>query len=156
MVHPMQRWYPCTTNIGNEEVRLECGGKDIGSHRTLHISQCRLGQTNLAHLFLEMHSMIQVLSMMLQKSVDPDIRYHHEQTSLKMAAMHGKFDCVQILMQAGANVQIRGEECKINKISEWDNNESLTNLCWKYCASNNKSENCRAGAQVSQRKRRID
>lgn len=57
----------------------------------------------LSSLIAAANGQIQVLSMMLQKSVDPDIRYHHEQTSLKMAAMHGKFDCVQILMQAGAN-----------------------------------------------------
>jgi ankyrin repeat protein len=54
--------------------------------------------THLLLLFL------QVLSMILDNGVPPDVVNRHKQTPLMLAAMHGKIDCVLRLLQAGANV----------------------------------------------------
>ncbi|KAG8376886.1 hypothetical protein BUALT_Bualt09G0110700 [Buddleja alternifolia] len=47
---------------------------------------------------------IQVLSMLLNRSGNPDVLNRHKQTPLMLAAMHGKISCVERLIQAGANI----------------------------------------------------
>jgi ankyrin repeat protein len=47
---------------------------------------------------------LEVLSMILDNGVPPDVVNRHKQTPLMLAAMHGKIDCVLRLLQAGANV----------------------------------------------------
>ncbi|KAK4419084.1 putative E3 ubiquitin-protein ligase XBAT31 [Sesamum alatum] len=47
---------------------------------------------------------IEVLSMLLDRSGNPDILNRHKQTPLMLAAMHGKISCVERLIQAGANI----------------------------------------------------
>ncbi|XP_058109698.1 putative E3 ubiquitin-protein ligase XBAT31 [Magnolia sinica] len=47
---------------------------------------------------------IEVLSLILERSVHPDVLSRHKQTPLMLAAMHGKIACVEKLLQAGANI----------------------------------------------------
>lgn len=47
---------------------------------------------------------IQVLSMLLDRSVNPDMLNRHKQTPLMLAAKHGNISCVERLLQAGANI----------------------------------------------------
>ncbi|KAK6935882.1 Ankyrin repeat [Dillenia turbinata] len=47
---------------------------------------------------------IDLVSMFLVRSDNPDVLNRHKQTPLMLAAMHGKFSCVQKLIQAGANI----------------------------------------------------
>ncbi|PIN11969.1 26S proteasome regulatory complex, subunit PSMD10 [Handroanthus impetiginosus] len=47
---------------------------------------------------------IEVLSVLLERSGNPDILNRHKQTPLMLAAMHGKTSCVERLIQAGANI----------------------------------------------------
>ncbi|XP_057956059.1 putative E3 ubiquitin-protein ligase XBAT31 [Malania oleifera] len=47
---------------------------------------------------------IEILSMLLDRSVSPDVMNRHKQTPLMLAAMHGKISCVEKLLQAGANI----------------------------------------------------
>ncbi|KAF3960599.1 hypothetical protein CMV_014697 [Castanea mollissima] len=58
---------------------------------------------------------IQVLSMLLGRSLNPDILNRYKQTPLMLAAMHGKISCVQKLIEAGANIlmfdSIQGRTC---------------------------------------------
>ncbi|OVA06254.1 zinc finger protein [Macleaya cordata] len=58
---------------------------------------------------------IEVLSLILGRSVNPDILNRHKQTPLMLAAMHGKISCVQMLLQAGANIlmfdSLHGRTC---------------------------------------------
>ncbi|XP_059647027.1 putative E3 ubiquitin-protein ligase XBAT31 [Cornus florida] len=58
---------------------------------------------------------IQVLSMLLDRSVNPDAVNRHKQTPLMLAAMHGKISCVERLIQAGANIlmfdSLNGRTC---------------------------------------------
>ncbi|KAE9600643.1 putative transcription factor C2H2 family [Lupinus albus] len=59
-------------------------------HSTLHIAAAN-GQ-------------IQILSRLLDGSVNPDVLNRQKQTPLMLATMHGKIDCVEKLLEAGANV----------------------------------------------------
>ncbi|KAK9280026.1 hypothetical protein L1049_013711 [Liquidambar formosana] len=58
---------------------------------------------------------IEILSMLLDRSVSPDLLNRHKQTPLMLAAMHGKISCVQKLLQAGANIlmfdSLHGRTC---------------------------------------------
>ncbi|OAY51806.1 putative E3 ubiquitin-protein ligase XBAT31 [Manihot esculenta] len=47
---------------------------------------------------------IEILSMILERSVDPDVVNRHKQTPLMLAAMHGKIACLIKLIEAGANI----------------------------------------------------
>ncbi|KAI3864909.1 hypothetical protein MKW92_048025 [Papaver armeniacum] len=47
---------------------------------------------------------IQIVSMMLGKSINPDLLNRNKQTPLMLAAMHGKIECVEMLILAGANI----------------------------------------------------
>ncbi|CAK9188189.1 unnamed protein product [Ilex paraguariensis] len=50
------------------------------------------------------HGRIEVLSMLLDRSINTDILNRHKQTPLMLAAMNGKIACVERLIQAGANI----------------------------------------------------
>ncbi|KZV51792.1 hypothetical protein F511_11480 [Dorcoceras hygrometricum] len=58
---------------------------------------------------------IEVLSMLLDRTEDPDIFNRHKQTPLMLAAMFGKISCVERLIQAGANIllfdTVKGRTC---------------------------------------------
>jgi len=58
---------------------------------------------------------LEVLSMILDHGVPPDVVNRHKQTPLMLAAMHGKIDCVLRLLQAGANIlmfdSVHGRSC---------------------------------------------
>ncbi|CAD6334898.1 unnamed protein product [Miscanthus lutarioriparius] len=58
---------------------------------------------------------LEVLSMILDHGVPPDVVNRHKQTPLMLAAMHGKIDCVLKLLQAGANIlmfdSLHGRSC---------------------------------------------
>ncbi|KAL3653143.1 putative E3 ubiquitin-protein ligase xbat31 [Castilleja foliolosa] len=47
---------------------------------------------------------IEVLSMLLDRSVKPDLLNRIKQTPLMLAAMHGKISCVTKLIESGANI----------------------------------------------------
>ncbi|CAL0329137.1 unnamed protein product [Lupinus luteus] len=47
---------------------------------------------------------IQILTRLLNGSVNPDVLNRQKQTPLMLAAMHGKIACVEKLLEAGANV----------------------------------------------------
>ncbi|CAA7389675.1 unnamed protein product [Spirodela intermedia] len=58
---------------------------------------------------------IEVLSLILDRSVHPDLLNRYKQTPLMLAAMHGKISCVKKLLQAGANIltfdSLHGRTC---------------------------------------------
>ncbi|GLT71323.1 hypothetical protein SLA2020_433530 [Shorea laevis] len=58
---------------------------------------------------------IEVLSVLLDRSVNPDMLNRRKQTPLMLAAMHGKISCVQKLIQTGANIlmfdSLHGRTC---------------------------------------------
>lgn len=58
---------------------------------------------------------IEVVSWLLDRSMNPDVLNRHKQTPLMLAAMHGKISCVEILVHAGANIlmfdSLRGRTC---------------------------------------------
>ncbi|KAJ8750537.1 hypothetical protein K2173_015693 [Erythroxylum novogranatense] len=58
---------------------------------------------------------IEILSFLLERSVDPDTVNRHKQTPLMLAAMHGKSGCLKKLIDAGANIlkfdSIHGRTC---------------------------------------------
>uniref|UniRef100_A0A5B7ASL4 RING-type E3 ubiquitin transferase n=1 Tax=Davidia involucrata TaxID=16924 RepID=A0A5B7ASL4_DAVIN len=58
---------------------------------------------------------IEIVSMLLNRSVNPDLLNRHKQTPLMLAAMHGKISCVQKLIQAGASIlmfdSLHGRTC---------------------------------------------
>ncbi|KAL4031945.1 hypothetical protein IC575_010240 [Cucumis melo] len=47
---------------------------------------------------------IDILSILLDRNVNPDILNRHNQTPLMLAAMSGRIACVQRLIEAGANI----------------------------------------------------
>ncbi|KAF7805464.1 putative E3 ubiquitin-protein ligase XBAT31 [Senna tora] len=53
---------------------------------------------------------IEILSMLLDGSVNPDVLNRQKQTPLMLAAMHGKITCLKKLLEVGANV---GETCPL-------------------------------------------
>ncbi|KAG0465179.1 hypothetical protein HPP92_019343 [Vanilla planifolia] len=58
---------------------------------------------------------IEIVSMILDRSVRPDLLNRHKQTPLMLATMHGKIACVQKLLEAGANIlkfdSVNGRTC---------------------------------------------
>ncbi|KAG6535753.1 hypothetical protein ZIOFF_000780 [Zingiber officinale] len=58
---------------------------------------------------------LEVLSMLLVRSVSPDVVNRDKQTPLMLAAMHGEKECVQKLLDSGANVlmfdSVNGRTC---------------------------------------------
>ncbi|KAL2510026.1 putative E3 ubiquitin-protein ligase [Forsythia ovata] len=58
---------------------------------------------------------IEILSMLLDRSVNPDLLNRYKQTPLMLAAMHGKISCVKKLIEAGANIlmfdSLNGRTC---------------------------------------------
>ncbi|KAL1816108.1 hypothetical protein ACET3Z_018682 [Daucus carota] len=71
------------------------------------------------HLFAlhvaAVHDQIEILCMLLDRSVNPDILNRHKQTPLMLAAMSGNISCVERLIQAGANIlkfdSLHGRTC---------------------------------------------
>ncbi|GMI81785.1 XB3 ortholog 1 in Arabidopsis thaliana [Hibiscus trionum] len=61
------------------------------------------------------YGQIEILAMLLEKSVNPDVVNRQKQTPLMLAAMHGKISCVKKLIEAGANIlkfdSIHGRTC---------------------------------------------
>lgn len=61
------------------------------------------------------HGQIDVVSWLLERSVNLDALNRHKQTPLMLAAMHGKISCVEKLLHAGANIlmfdSLRGRTC---------------------------------------------
>ncbi|GER51156.1 ankyrin repeat family protein [Striga asiatica] len=61
------------------------------------------------------HGQIEVLSLLLDRYVKPDLLNRHKQTPLMLAAMHGKIFCVMKLIEAGANIlmfdSLNGRTC---------------------------------------------
>lgn len=58
---------------------------------------------------------IEILSLLLERSVNPDALNRHKQTPLMLAAMHGKISCLRKLLEVGANVlmfdSLHGRTC---------------------------------------------
>ncbi|KAA8543895.1 hypothetical protein F0562_021928 [Nyssa sinensis] len=58
---------------------------------------------------------IEIVSMLLNRSVNPDLLNRYKQTPLMLAAMHGRISCVQKLIQTGANIlmfdSLNGRTC---------------------------------------------
>ncbi|GMN24226.1 hypothetical protein TIFTF001_000484 [Ficus carica] len=58
---------------------------------------------------------IEILSLLLERSVNPDVLNRHKQTPLMLAAMHGKILCVRKLLDVGANIlmfdSLHGRTC---------------------------------------------
>ncbi|GAB4824390.1 Putative E3 ubiquitin-protein ligase xbat31 [Ancistrocladus abbreviatus] len=58
---------------------------------------------------------IDVLSWLLDRSMNPDLLNRHKQTPLMVAAIHGKISCVQKLLNSGANIlmfdSLNGRTC---------------------------------------------
>ncbi|KAI3913325.1 hypothetical protein MKW92_040332 [Papaver armeniacum] len=61
------------------------------------------------------YGQIEVVGMILDQLVNPDIVNRHRQTPLMLAAMHGKISCVEKLLEAGANIlmfdSVSGRTC---------------------------------------------
>ncbi|XP_047944602.1 putative E3 ubiquitin-protein ligase XBAT31 isoform X1 [Salvia hispanica] len=61
------------------------------------------------------HGQIQVLSFLLEQSMQPDLLNRNKQTPLMLAAMHGKISCVTKLIEAGAYIlmfdSVNGRTC---------------------------------------------
>ncbi|XP_021720874.1 putative E3 ubiquitin-protein ligase XBAT31 [Chenopodium quinoa] len=61
------------------------------------------------------YGQIEVVSWLLERSVNLDALNRHKQTPLMMAAIHGKISCVEKLLHAGANIlmfdSLRGRTC---------------------------------------------
>ncbi|CAN4119894.1 unnamed protein product [Withania somnifera] len=58
---------------------------------------------------------IEVVSILLNQSINPDLLNRYKQTPLMLAAMHGKISCVEKLIEAGANIlkfdSLNGRTC---------------------------------------------
>ncbi|XP_023518232.1 putative E3 ubiquitin-protein ligase XBAT31 [Cucurbita pepo subsp. pepo] len=50
------------------------------------------------------YGQIEILNMLLDRSVNPDVLNRNKQTPLMLATMNGKISCVQRLIEAGANI----------------------------------------------------
>ncbi|XP_038877653.1 putative E3 ubiquitin-protein ligase XBAT31 isoform X1 [Benincasa hispida] len=50
------------------------------------------------------YGQIEILSFLLDRSVNPDVLNRNKQTPLMLATMNGKISCVQKLIEAGANI----------------------------------------------------
>ncbi|GFZ10997.1 hypothetical protein Acr_22g0003950 [Actinidia rufa] len=82
--------------------------------RVLEKTTASNGRLSALHLAAA-NGQIQVLSMLLDRSVNPDVLNRHKKTPLMLAAMHGKISCVERLIQAGANIlmfdSLHGRTC---------------------------------------------
>ncbi|OAY74526.1 E3 ubiquitin-protein ligase XB3-like [Ananas comosus] len=58
---------------------------------------------------------VEVLSLILDGSLHPDVVNRHKQTPLMLAAMHGEIDCLRKLLESGANIlmfdSLHGRTC---------------------------------------------
>ncbi|KAG2670177.1 hypothetical protein I3760_14G071400 [Carya illinoinensis] len=61
------------------------------------------------------NAQVEILSMLLERSMNPDLLNRQKQTPLMLAAMHGKISCVKRLLEAGANIlmfdSLHGRTC---------------------------------------------
>ncbi|KAK1412814.1 hypothetical protein QVD17_34337 [Tagetes erecta] len=126
------RWnFPAPAIMGQS---LSCGIQDehglftavqfgdlVTVKRVLEMDPKLVTQTSLydRHSLLHIaaaNGQIEVVSLLLEnRSVNPDCLNRHKQTPLMLAAMHGKIDCVEKLIQAGANIlmfdSLNGRTC---------------------------------------------
>ncbi|XP_057473583.1 putative E3 ubiquitin-protein ligase XBAT31 [Actinidia eriantha] len=81
---------------------------------------------------------IEIISMLLDRSVNPDLLNRHKQTPLMFAAMHGNISCVQKLIQAGANIlmfdSIHGRTC-LHYAAYYGHPECLQVILFAACTS---------------------
>ncbi|XP_021289814.1 putative E3 ubiquitin-protein ligase XBAT31 [Herrania umbratica] len=74
----------------------------------------RYGKSSILHV-AAIYGQIEVLSFLLDRCPNSDILNRHRQTPLMLAAMHGKTDCVKMLIQRGAYVlmfdSLQGRTC---------------------------------------------
>ncbi|KAK6244873.1 hypothetical protein QUC31_011282 [Theobroma cacao] len=74
----------------------------------------RYGRSSILHV-AAVYGQIEVLSFLLDRCPNSDILNRHRQTPLMLAAMHGKTDCVKMLIQRGAYVlmfdSLQGRTC---------------------------------------------
>ncbi|CAN4100956.1 unnamed protein product [Withania somnifera] len=74
---------------------------------------------------------IEVVSMLIDQSVNPDLFNRYKQTPLMLAAMHGNISCVQKLIEAGANIlmfdSLNGRTC-LHYAAYYGNSDCLTTI----------------------------
>ncbi|KAJ8560323.1 hypothetical protein K7X08_004381 [Anisodus acutangulus] len=81
---------------------LSCGTSD--EHVLFTAVQC--GDLETEGCAGEEPESVKVVSMLIDKSVNPDLLNRYKQTPLMLAAMHGKISRVQKLIEAGANILV--------------------------------------------------
>ncbi|KAI8014198.1 putative E3 ubiquitin-protein ligase XBAT31 [Camellia lanceoleosa] len=81
---------------------------------------------------------IDIVTLLLDRSVNPDLLNRHKQTPLMLAAMHGKISCVQKLIQAGANIlmfdSILGRTC-LHYAAYYGHSDCLQSILSSACSS---------------------
>lgn len=79
------------------------------------IHQSTLYNRNSALHIAAANGQIEIVTLLLERSVNPDVVNRNKQTPLMMAAMHGNISCVEKLIQAGANIlkfdSLNGRTC---------------------------------------------
>ncbi|XWS74139.1 hypothetical protein CRYUN_Cryun02cG0190000 [Craigia yunnanensis] len=80
-----------------------------------HLHQTTVYDRHSALHIAAANGQIEILALLLEKSVNPDVVNRHKQTPLMLAAMHGKISCVKKLIEAGANIlmfdSLHGRTC---------------------------------------------
>ena len=73
------------------------GEPNLLHHTTIYDRQCAL------HIAAA-NGQIEILAVLLEKSVNPNVVNRRKQTPLMLVAMHGKISCVNKLIESGANI----------------------------------------------------
>ncbi|THF96031.1 hypothetical protein TEA_010798 [Camellia sinensis var. sinensis] len=91
---------------------------------------------------------IEIVSMLLDRSVKPDLLNRHKQTPLMLAAMHGKISCVQKLIEAGANIlmfdSIPGRTC-LHYAAYYGHSESKLEWVYQFCLTPHNTSRTNSG-----------